>query len=427
MNLFLFYVSIFIDFGIVLHILKYLPKLGVKYLISFKTGRRHLHITFNGRPLFSKESNQKILTENALYVVVLIPSWNEQASISKSVRSILNQTRRPDKVLVVPNNTTDLTAVKAMSAGAEVLVMPGKNKSKKAGALNFALDTISSKLDSYPHSAVMVMDADTTVESDFIEKAEQKMVRNRFVGGVSSIFIGRNSKNLLGTLQQMEFARFRLLVKKRLEVFVLSGTASLISWDALKHIKQERNIGEKLPKGKSYYDVDSMTEDNELTLALLTLGYSIPHVGVNSITDVMEDYKSLYHQRKRWYMGALQNIQIYGRKMTVWMRYTYWFQQAGLYLALALTPIVLFAFITYIIENTILTCTLTTLFLPIALFLFCAYIFVQVVTVWDQGWTARIMALLYFPELLYGIFLLTFYAGALWTFFTNKEINWVHT
>lgn len=325
------------------------------------------------------------------------------------------------------NNTTDLTAVVAMAAGAQVLVMPGKNIHKKAGALNYALDELSFELDSHPHSAVLVMDADTTIEKDFIEKAEEKMKNNHFVGGVSSIFIGRNSRSLLGMLQQMEFARFKLLIKKRIEVYVLSGTASLISWDALKNIKEARATGERIPKGTGYYDVYSMTEDNELTLALLALGYSVPHVNTESVTDVMEDYKSLYHQRKRWYLGALQNIKMYGLKMPLWMRFIYWLQQIGLYLSLSLTPIILFAFVIWSIESIILSNSITGSYLLFGLMLFCVYVLVQVITVWNQGWKARLIALLYIPEIVYGIFLLIFYAGALWSFLLSKDSNWVHT
>ena len=427
MNVFLFYVSLFIDIGIIFHIMKYLPTISVHFLVSFKTGRRILKLTAYGRPIFSQEKYQKKRTENPLYIVALIPAWNEQDSIAKSIKSVLNQTRKPDKVIIVPNNTTDLTAVKAMAAGAQVLVMSGKNLHKKAGALNYALDQMSFELDSHPHSAVLVMDADTTIEKSFIEKAEEKMKNNQFVGGVSSIFIGRNSKSLLGMLQQMEFARFELLVKKRIEVYVLSGTASLISWDSLKDIKKARTTGKSIPKGSGYYDIYSMTEDNELTLALLTLGYTIPHVNTESVTDVMEDYKSLYHQRKRWYMGALQNIQMYGLKMPVWMRFIYWLQQIGLYFSLALTPLVLFAFVTWSIEEIISKGFVTGSFLTVGVVLFCIYVFVQVITVWNQGWKARLLALAYIPEIVYGILLLVFYAGALWSFILKKDLHWVHT
>ena len=74
--------------------------------------------------------------EETLYIVVMIPAWNEAGSIGEAVSSIYEQTRLPDRIFVVPNNTTDLTSVEAMAAGAEVLVMPGKNEKKKAGAIS---------------------------------------------------------------------------------------------------------------------------------------------------------------------------------------------------------------------------------------------------------------------------------------------------
>ena len=245
--------SIFIRVGIILHVFKFIPFLGIKSLINFKTEKREVKLTFSGKPIFLSEKYQIPLTDNPLHIVVLIPARNEEVSIRSSVESILNQARKPDKVIVVPNNTTDKTALQAIYGGASVLWMAGKNDKKKAGALNFALNNLTEELDSYPHSAVMVMDADTIVVDDFLEKAEKKMMKNKLVGGVSSIFTGRNSNNLLGTLQQMEFSRFRLQIERRLEVFVLSGTASLISWSALKKIKEARIEGKLLPKGEGFY------------------------------------------------------------------------------------------------------------------------------------------------------------------------------
>ncbi|MFK4881284.1 glycosyltransferase [Lactococcus petauri] len=47
--------------------------------------------------------------EETLYIVVMIPAWNEAGSIGEAVSSIYEQTRLPDRIFVVPNNTTDLT------------------------------------------------------------------------------------------------------------------------------------------------------------------------------------------------------------------------------------------------------------------------------------------------------------------------------
>ena len=69
--------------------------------------------------------------EETLYIVVMIPAWNEAGSIGEAVSSIYEQTRLPDRIFVVPNNTTDLTSVEAMAAGQKFWLCQGKMRRKK--------------------------------------------------------------------------------------------------------------------------------------------------------------------------------------------------------------------------------------------------------------------------------------------------------
>ncbi len=366
------------------------------------------------------------MAEN-LIITVLIPAWNEEETIAHTLKSLYRQTRQPDHIVVIPNNTTDHTAEQSWNAGAEVLVMPGENKKKKAGALNFALDELASKFEKQNNPAILVMDADTILEDNFIERAELKMLEEVDVGGVSSIFVGRESKTIIGTLQAMEYARYGLIAFHRPEVFVLSGTASLIRWEAIKKIKAARIVGKTLPKGEGYYDVDSLTEDNELTLAMLVVGYSVPHCGIFSVTDVMEDFKSLRAQRKRWCLGALQNIGSYGLQMPLWMISIYWFQQIGLYIAMAMVPVVLGIFVLSIIFSMM---GMIKSSVPMyTIFLFGVYVLTQVMTVWQTGWRGRIVAALYIPEFVYSLMLIYFYAVALLEYLKTRGRNtkWQHT
>ena len=63
------------------------------------------------------------------------------------------------------------------------------------------------------------------------------------------------------------------------------------------------------------YDTNVLTEDNELTLALLHLGYAIlsPRQCLLE-TEVMTDWHALWHQRLRWKRGALENLIDYGSR-----------------------------------------------------------------------------------------------------------------
>ena len=358
---------------------------------------------------------------NKIYIVVMIPAWNEEGSISATLESVRRQTRKADKIVVVVNNTTDHTAERARENGAEVVIMPGYNQYKKAGAINFGLDKLQTLLDSKDEASILVMDADTTIEPDFIEASEKMMLSHETIGGVGSIFSGRRSRSILGTFQSMEFSRYALVIKRRPEVFVLSGTASLFHWEALKLVKEARR-DKLLPGGESFYDVYSVTEDNEMTLAILKLGYSCPTCGVESTTDVMETMTDLLHQRKRWYLGAMQNVRDYGRRMPLWMRFVYWRQQIGLFLSLLVAPILLFAFIAWMATGDSMPS-----FWRIYLVIFIVYLLVQVATVWKVGWKARIMALTIFPEIFYSYLLMYFYLVALISFLRNEENQWRHT
>ena len=76
------------------------------------------------------------------------------------------------------------------------------------------------------------------------------------------------------------------------------------------------------------YDTYSLTEDNELTLALKTLGARmISPRGCRVRTELMPTWRDLWHQRQRWQRGALENIGMYGMSSAT---ARYWTQQFAL-------------------------------------------------------------------------------------------------
>jgi cellulose synthase/poly-beta-1,6-N-acetylglucosamine synthase-like glycosyltransferase len=335
----------------------------------------------------------------------LIAARNEAATIGETVKSLLNQKLTLDWVVVVVNNTTDDTAQVARQAGAHVFVMT-ENQHKKAGALNYGLDRMLPEM--HDDDIVLVVDADTVVAPNFTQVAFRHIVSNPQAGGVSSVFVGRASTTLLGTLQSMEFYRYKRDIRRHgKEAFVLSGTASAFRVGALRQVKQARN-GIQLPEGDHYYDIVSLTEDNEMTLALKTLEYTCPAPGVTSTTDVIETIKDLYHQRHRWYLGALHNLAAYGRKLPVHLRFIYWRQQAGLYMSLLTTLFMTISF------GFVIAVALAGVWTFSAIWLIPSVVLLveRVATVWKMGWRERVIAALLLPEMCYSLFLLGTFASA---------------
>jgi poly-beta-1,6-N-acetyl-D-glucosamine synthase len=241
-------------------------------------------------------------------IVALIPAHNESDQIENAIRSLDAQEASPDLIVVCADNCTDDTAVKAKRAGAFVFVTV-RNEHKKAGALNQVLENVLPEL--WADDAILVMDADSILAPTFLVEATERLGDG--IGGVGGVFTGRSGGGFVGMLQRNEYARYaRDVARLKGKVLVLTGTATLFSVRTLRHVIWARQKG-VLPGGAAQvYDTKVLTEDNELTLALLHLGYKVVSPrGCRLTTEVMESWRDLYRQRLRWKRGALENLRDY--------------------------------------------------------------------------------------------------------------------
>lgn len=258
-------------------------------------------------------------------VTVLVPAHNEAGAIIETLESLGLQTRHPDRVIVIADNCTDATEQLAADFGAEVISTVA-NTDKKAGALNFALNGILSDAD--PDDLILVQDADSQLSPDFIENAVRHLSGNNNLGAVGGVFRGGPGGGFVGHLQRNEYARYARDVKRlHGKCLVVTGTAALFRVRTLQGVSTARIKG-LLPAGNGHggiYDTSVLTEDNELSFALLTLGYSITSpADCTLVTEVMPTWRELWAQRLRWKRGAVENCVQYG-----WTKITrpYWGRQ----------------------------------------------------------------------------------------------------
>ncbi|WP_217702488.1 glycosyltransferase [Nocardioides guangzhouensis] len=97
---------------------------------------------------------------------VLIPAHNEEAVLGRTLDSLDEQTRTPDRVVLVADNCTDRTEEIARERGLEVIATVD-NAEKKAGALNQVLARLLPDTDE--HDVFLVMDADSTIAREYLE------------------------------------------------------------------------------------------------------------------------------------------------------------------------------------------------------------------------------------------------------------------
>lgn len=346
------------------------------------------------------------------FVVALIPAHNEEHQIEDAVLSLRLQETPPDLVVVCADNCTDGTAARAEAAGATVFETVD-NLQKKAGALNQVLDILLPELTD--EDAVLVMDADSVLAPTFVAEAKRHLRDG--VGGVGGVFTGRSGGGFVGMLQRNEYARYaRDVARLKGRVLVLTGTATLFSAKTLRHVVQARVEG-LLPGGSDQvYDTNVLTEDNELTLALLHLGYQVVSPkGCRLTTEVMTSWRDLYRQRLRWKRGAVENLRDYGlTRVTA----RYWGRQLFTFVGIVVT-------LAYLASLGLSLALLGTIDVqPLWLAVTGIFIAERVVTVRSRGPLQMALAGVLLVEMSFDFFLQGVHLKALWDAALNTERSW---
>uniref|UniRef100_A0A942SYE2 Glycosyltransferase family 2 protein n=1 Tax=Neobacillus citreus TaxID=2833578 RepID=A0A942SYE2_9BACI len=245
----------------------------------------------------------------------VIPAYNEAESIAAVLDSLLEQSRLPDIVHVVINNTTDDTFdIAAQYAGphrverdgavqeTEVYVHDiGENPDKKVGALNYGFSLIEGC------DYMLGVDGDTTAHPDAVEWLVQEIVSDGRIGGISAIysiddqpFRGPVQRFLIAG-QRAQFAAFNMqnMLKGR-NMAVLGGQFSIFSMRALHEVMEANHQGTPWVK-------DSEVEDSLLSLQIKSAGY-LTKISARSRADVggMHTLRGLDAQQVKWNFGAIE-------------------------------------------------------------------------------------------------------------------------
>ena len=315
--------------------------------------------------------------------------------------------------MVIADNCTDATVEVARQHRVEVVETVG-NTEKKAGALNQELARILP--DAEPRDVVLVMDADSTIAPVFLESALARLEADPNLVAVGGLFYGEDGGRILGQYQRNEYTRYQRLVARKLgRVFVLTGTASVIRAYALRAVAESRGPLLPGPAGK-VYDTQALTEDNELTLSLKTLGARMtcpPECRVT--TEVMTTWRDLWRQRLRWHRGALENIGAYGVTRATAL---YWGQQLGLAYGVL-------AFQSYLVLMTVSLLAADSIrWSPFWIAIGMIFVVERLVTVWRAGWRGRVLAAPMFPELAYAVYLQACFVTSIGQILRGRKADW---
>jgi cellulose synthase/poly-beta-1,6-N-acetylglucosamine synthase-like glycosyltransferase len=238
---------------------------------------------------------QTTRTESRLTVIV--PAYNEADSVGATVRSLLDQTTPPARVLVIDDCSTDATGQAAAAAGAAVIT-PTANTGSKAGAQTFALDHVDSEL-------VMAVDADTTLAPDAVETLLAAFDDDSTVAACGSV-LPRHVRTTWERGRYVEYL-FAFSFFKRIQdhfgkPMIASGCFSAYRTAVL------RDVGG--------WSTRTMAEDMDLTWTLYRHGHGVRFVP-EAVCYPIEphDLPFLTKQLRRWSHGFVQNVRIHRRAL----------------------------------------------------------------------------------------------------------------
>jgi cellulose synthase/poly-beta-1,6-N-acetylglucosamine synthase-like glycosyltransferase len=229
-------------------------------------------------------------------VAVLIPAYNEETVIVRTIRSVLNSDYKNLRVIVVDDGSTDRTAEVACEAYAQeikagrVQVFTRPNAGK-AAALNYALDRI--------HEEIFIgIDADTVIAADAISKLVPHFEDARIGAMAGNAKVG-NRVNLWTSWQALEYVTSQNFERRALDLMhvVTVVPGAIGAW---------RTAPVKAAGG---YPLNTVAEDADLTMNLLEQGYRVDYEDRSlAFTEAPISASGLMRQRFRWSFGTLQAI-----------------------------------------------------------------------------------------------------------------------
>lgn len=244
----------------------------------------------------AKKKEKLLFSDNELpKVSVIIPAYNEEKSIARTIASVLasDYPREKFEVIVVDDGSKDKTLEIAKKFENKRIKVFHKENGGKGTALNLGIKNAKGEI-------VFTMDADTFVET-YSLKNMIRYFKNEEVMCVSPAISIYKPKTILQRVQYIEYI---------LGVFLRKTFASL---NAI-HITPGAFSAYRKSFFDKYggYDEKNITEDLEIALRIQYNGYIIENsVESPAYTIAPKDFFHLLKQRRRWYVGLMKNIWKY--------------------------------------------------------------------------------------------------------------------
>jgi biofilm PGA synthesis N-glycosyltransferase PgaC len=230
-------------------------------------------------------------------LTIIVPAYNEAASVADTIRSLQGQTLPPAEIIVVDDGSNDGTGDIARACGVTV-VRPEKGTGSKAGAQTFALPLVKTAF-------TMAIDADTTLAPDAIERLMPAFDDSGVVAACGYV-LPRHVKSVWERGRYVEYL-FAFTFYKQVQDHYSKPTISSGCFSAYR-TEQLREAGG--------WSTRTLAEDMDLTWTFYERGWGVRFVP-EAVSYPIEphDLRLMRSQLRRWSHGFVQNIAMHGRSI----------------------------------------------------------------------------------------------------------------
>ena len=231
-------------------------------------------------------------------VSMLVPCWNEEATIAKTLDSLraLDYPSEKLEIVVVDDGSTDGTRAIAEEYAATYPQVKYfyKENGGKYTALNFGIEHSTGEL-------IGCLDADSFVAEDGLMEMVKKFESDQDIAAITPAMKVFKPRTMLELMQSVEYT-FGIFYKKMFDnlsaINVLPGPFSMYRREVFKKIGIFRHAHN--------------TEDMEIAFRMHSHGLKIVNAHTAYVyTTVPKTVRALIKQRTRWSQGFLQNAQDY--------------------------------------------------------------------------------------------------------------------
>lgn len=241
--------------------------------------------------LIHKKRASYPVMQSTPFVSVIIPAYNEESVIDRTIESILNSNYPNLEVIVIDDGSKDQTpsVVSRKYNTIEKVLLFQKKNGGKASAINLGIRKAKGDI-------FIAIDADTVVSPDSISALIRHFSDENIAAVSGNVRVG-NKKNLLTTWQHIEYVTGFNLEKRAFATLncvpVVPGAIG--AW--------RKQVVEEL----GYFTDDTLAEDTDMTLKIIRQGYKVViDEQAYAYTEAPETIRDFLKQRFRWTFGTLQ-------------------------------------------------------------------------------------------------------------------------